>query len=142
MKTYRWLYFSVPIIKVPPQNLVNVTGSCVVFLCEVFAFPMALIEWKKDGKDIILPGDDPHISVQSRGGPLKFELSSWLQIEEADLADAGTYRCVARNELGNISATAVLGVLGPEEMSVYLMENMTEMLEYGHSEREYDEDYY
>ncbi|XP_034152181.1 kazal-type serine peptidase inhibitor domain 3 isoform X1 [Esox lucius] len=133
---------TVPIIKVPPQNLVNVTGSCVVFLCEVFAFPMALIEWKKDGKDIILPGDDPHISVQSRGGPLKFELSSWLQIEEADLADAGTYRCVARNELGNISATAVLGVLGPEEMSVYLMENMTEMLEYGHSEREYDEDYY
>ncbi|KAJ7993802.1 hypothetical protein DPEC_G00258500 [Dallia pectoralis] len=133
---------TVPIIKVPPQNLVNVTGSCMVFLCEVFAFPMALVEWKKDGKDIILPGDDPHISVQSRGGPQKYELSSWLQIEEADLADAGTYRCVARNELGNISATAVLGVLGPEEMSVYLAESMKEMLEYGLSEREYDEDYY
>ncbi|XP_020331724.1 kazal-type serine peptidase inhibitor domain 3 isoform X1 [Oncorhynchus kisutch] len=133
---------TVPIIKVPPQNLVNVTGSSMVFLCEVFAFPMAMIEWKKDGRDIILPGDDPHISVQSRGGPLKYELSSWLQIEKAGLADAGTYRCVARNELGSISAMAVLGVLGPEEMSVYLTENVTEMLEYGHSEREYDEDYY
>nr|XP_014030312.1 unnamed protein product [Salmo salar]XP_014030313.1 unnamed protein product [Salmo salar] len=114
----------------------------MVFLCEVFAFPMAMIEWKKDGRDIILPGDDPHISVQSRGGPLKYELSSWLQIEKAGLADAGTYRCVARNELGSISAMAVLGVLGPEEMSVYLTENMTEMMEYGNSEREYDEDYY
>lgn len=50
---------------------------------------------------------------QSRGGPLKYELSSWLQIEKAGLADAGTYRCVARNELGSISAMAVLGVLGP-----------------------------
>ncbi|KAL0978954.1 hypothetical protein UPYG_G00178410 [Umbra pygmaea] len=133
---------TVPIIKVPPQNLVNVTGSSVVFLCEVFAFPMALIEWKKDGKEIILPGDDPNISVQSRGGPLKYELSSWLQIEKAVLADAGTYHCVAHNQIGNISATAVLGVLGQEEMSVYLTENMREMLEYGYSEREYDEDYY
>jgi len=49
---------------VPPQNLVNVTGSSIAFLCEVFAFPMALVEWMKDGKEVILPGDDPHISVQ------------------------------------------------------------------------------
>lgn len=57
---------SVPIIKVPPQSQVNGTGSSLVFLCEVFAFPMALVEWRKEGRDIILPGDDPHISVQVR----------------------------------------------------------------------------
>ncbi len=48
----------------PPHNLVNVTGSSIAFLCEVFAFPMALVEWRKDGKEVILPGDDPHIFVQ------------------------------------------------------------------------------
>ena len=49
------------------------TGQDVIFGCEVFAYPMASIEWRKDGLDIQLPGDDPHISVQvgagSRGLP-------------------------------------------------------------------------
>lgn len=50
--------------------------------------------------------------VQSRGGPLKFELSSWLQIEGAGPEDSGTYRCIAHNNLGSVSASAVLGILG------------------------------
>uniref|UniRef100_A0A3Q3SPS3 Uncharacterized protein n=1 Tax=Mastacembelus armatus TaxID=205130 RepID=A0A3Q3SPS3_9TELE len=106
---------TVPIIKVPPQSQVNGSGSSLVFLCEVFAFPMALVEWRKEGRDVVLPGDDPHISVQSRGGPLKFELSSWLQIEGAGPEDSGTYQCIARNNLGSVSAAAVLGVLGSGE---------------------------
>ncbi|XP_062310252.1 kazal-type serine peptidase inhibitor domain 3 isoform X2 [Osmerus eperlanus] len=116
----------------------------MVFLCEVFAFPMALIEWRKEGEDVILPGDDPHVSVQSRGGPMKFELSSWLQIEGASPRDSGTYRCIARNDLGSVSATAVLGVLGPEDMSAYVrdsMVEMTDMMDYSPS-RNYEEDYY
>ncbi|XP_036381816.1 kazal-type serine peptidase inhibitor domain 3 [Megalops cyprinoides] len=132
---------TVPLIKVPPHNIVNATGSSMSFLCEVFAYPMALIEWRKDGNDVILPGDDPHISVQSRGGPMKYELSSWLQIEDLAPGDAGTYRCVAHNAMGSVSASAVLGVLGPDEMSAYLSENMSEMFGYDHS-RDYDEDYY
>ncbi|XP_014866824.1 PREDICTED: kazal-type serine protease inhibitor domain-containing protein 1 isoform X1 [Poecilia mexicana] len=104
-----------PVIKVAPQDQVNGSGSIMLFLCEVFAFPMALVEWRKDGRDVVLPGDDPHISVQARGGPLRFELSSWLQIEGAEPADSGTYRCIARNELGSVSASAVLGVLGAGE---------------------------
>ncbi|XP_041956651.1 kazal-type serine peptidase inhibitor domain 3 [Alosa sapidissima] len=131
---------TVPIIKVPPHDHVNVTGSSMALLCEVFAYPMALVEWRKDGRDIVLPGDDPHISVQSRGGPQKYELSSWLQIEEATQMDSGTYRCVARNELGNASASAILGVLPPDEMSTYV-DNMKEMMGLGLS-KDYDEDYY
>ncbi|XP_054895600.1 kazal-type serine protease inhibitor domain-containing protein 1-like isoform X2 [Poeciliopsis prolifica] len=104
-----------PVIKVGPQDQLNGSGSIMLFLCEVFAFPMALVEWRKDGRDVVLPGDDPHISVQTRGGPLRFELSSWLQIEGAEPGDSGTYRCIARNELGSVSASAVLGVLGAGE---------------------------
>ncbi|XP_069379287.1 kazal-type serine protease inhibitor domain-containing protein 1-like [Paralichthys olivaceus] len=118
---------TVPVIKVPPRSQVNGTGSRLVFLCEVFAFPMALVEWKKEGRDVVLPGDDPHISVQSRGGPLKFELSSWLQIEGAEPGDSGTYHCIAHNNLGSVSASAVLGVLGTEELSSYLANSVSEM---------------
>ncbi|XP_023694175.1 kazal-type serine peptidase inhibitor domain 3 isoform X2 [Paramormyrops kingsleyae] len=132
---------TVPLIKVPPHNRVNVSGSTVMFLCEVFAFPMALIEWRKDGSDLILPGDDPHISVQSRGGPMKYELSSWLQIEGVVPEDAGMYRCVAHNHLGNISASAVLGVLRPEEVSAFSTEDMPASFAYD-PQSDYDEDYY
>ncbi|XP_053277522.1 kazal-type serine protease inhibitor domain-containing protein 1 [Pleuronectes platessa] len=118
---------TVPVIKVGPRSQVDGTGSSLVFLCEVFAFPMALVEWRKEGRDVVLPGDDPHISVQSRGGPLKFELSSWLQIELVEAEDSGTYHCIARNHLGSASASAVLGVLGTEELSSYLANSVSEM---------------
>lgn len=51
-----------------PYDIWNVTGQDVIFGCEVFAYPMASIEWRKDGLDIQLPGDDPHISVQVEEG--------------------------------------------------------------------------
>lgn len=53
-----------PQIVLHPYDIWNVTGKDVIFGCEVFAYPMASIEWRKDGLDIQLPGDDPHISVQ------------------------------------------------------------------------------
>lgn len=56
-------------IKVAPQDQVNGSGSIMLLLCEVFAFPMALVEWRKDGRDVVLPGDDPHISVQVGSAP-------------------------------------------------------------------------
>lgn len=132
---------TVPVIKVPPHSQVNGTGSSLMFLCEVFAFPMALVEWTKEGRDIILPGDDPHISVQSRGGPLKFELSSWLQIEGAEPGDSGTYRCTARNNLGMASASAALGVLGAEELSSYLANSVSERKQLM-DVTDYDQDFY
>ncbi|CAL8248027.1 unnamed protein product [Merluccius merluccius] len=135
---------TVPVIKVAPQNQVKGLGSSLVFLCEVFAFPMAQVEWTKEGLLDLLPGDDPHISVQSRGGPQRFELSSWLQIEGAERGDSGTYRCVARNNLGSVSASATLGVLSHEELSAYLtasVSEMKEMLDYSQSRGD-DQDYY
>ncbi|KAK1154188.1 kazal-type serine protease inhibitor domain-containing protein 1-like [Acipenser oxyrinchus oxyrinchus] len=130
--------FTVPRIEHPPQDHVNVTGSDIIFLCEVFAFPMAVIEWRKDGDDSSLPGDDPHISVQSRGGPMKYELSSWLQIERVTKGDAGTYRCVARNRLGWITASAVLAVLEEGVASSISPANTTEAVISEHTEDYYD----
>lgn len=53
-----------PQITSPPYDTWNITGQDVIFGCEVFAYPMASIEWRKDGTEMLLPGDDPHISVQ------------------------------------------------------------------------------
>ncbi|XP_078521550.1 kazal-type serine protease inhibitor domain-containing protein 1-like [Lissotriton helveticus] len=126
-----------PEIKLPPRDQVNKTGQDAIFLCEVVAYPMALVEWRKDGLNISLPGDDPHISVQSRGGPLKYELSSWLQIEGVTLEDMGTYRCIARNKLGLASAHAQLHVTATDadNLSAHTNEDLS-------SETEEYEDYY
>ncbi|KAI4877784.1 hypothetical protein NFI96_022550 [Prochilodus magdalenae] len=103
---------TVPMIKVPPRNLVNMTGSSVVFLCEVFAFPMALVDWSKDGKEVILPGDDPHISVQN---PVQY-----MPNPVPALTGSGG---------------------GTDEMSAYMEENIKELSAYDQM-RYYDGDYY
>ncbi|KGL85030.1 Kazal-type serine protease inhibitor domain-containing protein 1, partial [Tinamus guttatus] len=102
---------SEPQITSPPYDAWNVTGQDVIFGCEVFAYPMASIEWRKDGTEMLLPGDDPHISVQFRGGPQKYEVTGWLQIQDVRVTDEGTYRCFARNKVGEVVALASLTVL-------------------------------
>ncbi|XP_071426358.1 kazal-type serine protease inhibitor domain-containing protein 1-like isoform X2 [Pithys albifrons albifrons] len=56
---------SAPVISMPPQDAQNYTGNDVIFGCEVSAYPMPHLEWKKKGNDMFLPGDDTHVSVQT-----------------------------------------------------------------------------
>lgn len=64
-----------PQITSPPYDTWNITGQDVIFGCEVFAYPMASIEWRKDGTEMLLPGDDPHISVQVSGVPRALKMT-------------------------------------------------------------------
>lgn len=66
-----------PQITSPPYDTWNITGQDVIFSCEVFAYPMASIEWRKDGMEMLLPGDDPHISVQVRSVPRVLDMALW-----------------------------------------------------------------
>nr|XP_060624258.1 kazal-type serine protease inhibitor domain-containing protein 1 [Anolis sagrei ordinatus] len=125
---------SEPHIILPPYDIWNITGQDVVFGCEVFAYPMASIEWRKEGLDMLLPGDDPHISVQFRGGPQKYEVTSWLQIQGVRVTDEGTYRCFARNNIGQVAAPANLLVLTPDQL------NMTKLVLPKTSNHRLDED--
>ncbi|RWS12460.1 Kazal-type serine protease inhibitor domain-containing protein 1-like protein [Dinothrombium tinctorium] len=102
-----------PIIISPPTDVRNKTGSFVAFSCEVSGWPVPNIEWRfvaNDSKksEIMLPADDPHMAVQSRGGPNSYEITSWLQILQVKPSNEGIYTCVASNELGEDSGTASL----------------------------------
>lgn len=61
-------FFAAPVISMPPQDVQNFTGNDVIFGCEVSAYPMPHLEWKKKGSKMFLPGDDTHISVQVKPG--------------------------------------------------------------------------
>ncbi|XP_035241713.1 kazal-type serine protease inhibitor domain-containing protein 1-like [Anguilla anguilla] len=103
--------YSPPQMTRMPRDLENHTGNYIIFSCEVSAYPLPQLNWKKEGNENFLPGDDPHVSVQSRGGPQRYTVSTWLQIEGLRLSDAGVYACVSRNALGEASASARLTVL-------------------------------
>ncbi|XP_064811719.1 kazal-type serine protease inhibitor domain-containing protein 1-like isoform X1 [Oncorhynchus masou masou] len=115
--------YSAPRISRAPRDLSNYTGNDIVFGCEVSAFPLPNLSWRKKGSDNFLPGDDPHISVQTppslsssqaRGGPQRYTVSTWLQIQNLHLSDAGIYSCISHNALGETSASARLTVLRQE----------------------------
>lgn len=50
-------------------------------------------------------------SSQARGGPQRYTVSTWLQIQNLHLSDAGIYSCISHNALGETSASARLTVL-------------------------------
>ncbi|KAM7101455.1 kazal-type serine protease inhibitor domain-containing protein 1-like [Ciconia maguari] len=102
---------SAPVISMPPQDVQNFTGNDVIFGCEVSAYPMPHLEWKKKGNKMFLPGDDTHISVQARGGPQKYGVTSWLQIQGLKKSDEGVYICHTKNKYGATYATARLKVI-------------------------------
>lgn len=56
--------------------------------------------------------------LQFRGGPQKYEVTGWLQIQGVRVTDEGTYRCFARNRVGEVVALASLTVFTPGEHHV------------------------
>ncbi|KAG2465467.1 kazal-type serine peptidase inhibitor domain 2 [Polypterus senegalus] len=100
-----------PLISTPPRDIINVEGSDVIFGCEVSSYPMAFVEWRKEGQSIFLPADDSHMAVQARGGPQRFEITGWLQIQKIRKEDEGIYTCFAKNKYGEVSASANLQII-------------------------------
>ncbi|XP_051870599.1 kazal-type serine protease inhibitor domain-containing protein 1-like [Pristis pectinata] len=110
-----------PWIATPPRDTHEIAGNDVIFSCEVSAYPMALVEWRKKGNEDFLPGDDVHISVQARGGPERHGITGWLQIQGLKKSDEGTYTCYTWNKYGESLASASLSVNDPDSPSAMKM---------------------
>lgn len=122
-----------PKIITPPENTFNKTGDYVAFTCEVMGWPVPVIEWhfrsanrEMDGM-APLPSDDPHIAVQSRGGPGNYEVTGWLQLLDITEVDQGTYSCIARNSEGEVKASAKLIVTDAKTKPKYEYDNENEV---------------
>lgn len=99
---------SAPRILTGPDSVTNVTGDKVVLMCEATGFPIPHIGWlfqRTDDETNSLPGDDMAISVVTRGGPEKYQVTGWLQVDEASKHHEGYYICVAHNKHGSDKQT-------------------------------------
>ncbi|XP_051790260.1 kazal-type serine protease inhibitor domain-containing protein 1-like [Erpetoichthys calabaricus] len=132
-----------PQISRPPRDLQMQAGGDVTFGCEVTAYPVAHLDWKRKGKETFLPGDDVNVSVQVRGGPRHHGITSWLQIHSVKKSDEGVYVCYTRNAYGESFASAELQVIdgGPSRpvMKTIISSRISSLLQIEDDE-DYDED--
>jgi len=85
----------------PPEYIKNMTHNNAVLACEAVGFPVPTISWivtRANSKTFSLPGDDSHIVTAMRGGPAKYMVTSWMQIEDLMKRHEGDYTCIAVNE--------------------------------------------
>lgn len=56
--------FTEPVITYAPRPIVTTKGSDAIFSCEVSSYPLASIQWSKEGDVISFPADDSSTVVQ------------------------------------------------------------------------------
>lgn len=56
--------FTEPVITYAPRPIVTTKGSDAIFSCEVSSYPLASIQWSKEGDVISFPADDSSTAVQ------------------------------------------------------------------------------
>lgn len=91
-----------PEFKLRLQNANAVEGKSAEFVVRVTGNPEPTIEWTKSGKKIRTDG-----RFQSRA---EDRHTYRLIIDDVSLEDAGTYKCIASNEVGRVQCSARLAV--------------------------------
>lgn len=97
-----------------PVSVKNHTHTNIVLSCEAIGFPAPTITWKitrANSKTFDCPGDDQNIVTSTRGGPGKFQVTGWMQIENLLKRHEGDYTCIAVNEQGKSEAKARIKVI-------------------------------
>ncbi|XP_025409042.1 insulin-like growth factor-binding protein-related protein 1 [Sipha flava] len=104
---------SAPVIKSAPKNFAGIIGQPAVFDCEINGYPVPSINWQFTdmlGITKSLPGDDTLLAIQTRGGPDRHTVSSWVQIMEFKHIHSGNYTCLGTNKVDTVVASAVLDI--------------------------------
>jgi hypothetical protein len=97
-----------------PEYVKNSTNNNIVLTCEAIGFPAPTIAWvvsRANGKIFTLPGDDNHIVISTRGGPGRYQVTGWMQVEGLMKRHEGDYTCIATNEHKDDKATARIKVM-------------------------------
>ncbi|KAH9515062.1 Protein sidekick-2 [Bulinus truncatus] len=96
--TYLSVNSAPPSILEAPKNTTVTEFQDTAFTCKVFGGPVPDVYWKKDEVNLTI------------GGRIRVTQGQLL-IGQAQLTDSGSYKCIAFNSKGSISASALLAVI-------------------------------
>ncbi|OXU24124.1 hypothetical protein TSAR_014966 [Trichomalopsis sarcophagae] len=98
-----------PTVLQPLRDQIIKEGTSVAFSCRISGKPIPTIQWKKADK-IIKPSK--YFQMQK-----EVDLCT-LRISEAFPEDEGVYKCIAKNSAGEVTTSANLKVLAPDQTDV------------------------
>ncbi|XP_022800131.1 hemicentin-1-like [Stylophora pistillata] len=101
-----------PEISQAPSNTLKVEGQTAVFSCLVAGYPTPNVTWTKNDVELNIAANS-RLNVSYKGG------SHSLTVKNVQQLDAGKYRCVGNNILGNsTSSPATLTVQFSPEVAI------------------------
>uniref|UniRef100_A0A8V5G0C2 non-specific serine/threonine protein kinase n=1 Tax=Melopsittacus undulatus TaxID=13146 RepID=A0A8V5G0C2_MELUD len=120
---------------IPPEFIIPLsevtceTGETIVLRCKVCGRPKASVTWK--GPDHNTLSNDGHHSISYRYSNLDLGEAS-LKIIGVTAEDDGIYTCIAANDMGSVSSSASLRVLGrhqtEHEVQIFLLLQISETI--------------
>ncbi|XP_075215406.1 lachesin-like [Lycorma delicatula] len=90
-----------PVIQVPNQLVGAPTGTDVTLECYVEASPKSINYWIRDSGDMIINSEKYEVNGFSKS---LFEFRMSLIIRNFQKGDVGSYRCIAKNSLGEVES--------------------------------------
>ncbi|XP_066154485.1 lachesin-like isoform X1 [Euwallacea fornicatus] len=129
-----------PVISVPNQLVGAPLGTDVTLECYVEAFPKSINYWVRDTGEMVISSNKYDVQSDSRS---PFEVKMSVAIKNLQQDDAGTYRCIAKNSLGEVESSIRLYKIPGPTKTTYTVpmdeEDYNDQL--GSAERDQEDDF-
>lgn len=90
-----------PVIHVPNQLVGAPIGTDVPLECYVEAFPKSISYWIRDTGEMVINSDKYEVHTVTKS---LFEVRMTVVVRNLQKEDAGSYRCIAKNSLGEVES--------------------------------------
>ncbi|XP_069672621.1 lachesin-like isoform X1 [Periplaneta americana] len=127
-----------PVIQVPNQLVGAPLSTDVTLECYVEASPKSINYWVRDTGEMVISSDKYEVKLISKS---LFEVRMVLVIRNFQPRDVGSYRCIAKNSLGEVESNIRLyEIPGPTRRVFPPRYEEEEYEQYGSAEQEEDDD--
>ncbi|XP_063929274.1 lachesin-like isoform X2 [Zophobas morio] len=123
-----------PVVQVPNQLVGAPLGSDVTLECNVEASPKAINYWVRENGDMVVGSGKYDVKVHMLS---TFESRMTVTVRKLQKDDAGTYRCIAKNSLGEVeSSIRLYDIPTPTKGYPVSVDQDDDEEQYGSAERE------
>ncbi|CAG9762812.1 unnamed protein product [Ceutorhynchus assimilis] len=128
-----------PVIHVPNQLVGAPLGTDVTLECYVEAFPKSINYWVRDTGEMVISSNKYDVQAVSKSA---FEVKMIVTIRSLQKDDVGSYRCIAKNSLGEVESNIRLyEIPGPTKSYTLTLDEEDYNDQLGSAERDQDEDF-